>query len=188
MPAAHERRAARRLRHLSTTLCPLDRRGAAGCWHCAAAATAHPEAAAAASSATGGSGPALEVRPARPEELPRAVEIVNEAFAAAYAHVRTYETYESRTTAEPRTTIERLRASLESGGADCVELVCVEAASGVIVGAIMAAISSNDFATMSRPDTHSFGSLAVALSAQRRGIGERLVAAAEQHARACGKT
>jgi GNAT superfamily N-acetyltransferase len=130
----------------------------------------------AASSSSGG----CMVRQAAEHELPRALEVVNEAMAGAYALVRAPD-------APPRTTVERMRHQMPEGDTECVVLVCVDSESSAICGTIMTTLHHHDFATAGRPDTDSFGSLGVAVSAQGRGVGRLLVEAAESRARRRGK-
>ena len=51
--------------------------------------------------------PPFAVRLATEEELPRAVDIVNEAFAAAYSHVR------PPNAPPPRTTLEKVSIAMQ---------------------------------------------------------------------------
>eukprot|EP00729_Bicosta_minor_P001422 gene1422-15844_t len=97
--------------------------------------------------------PPFAVRLATEEELPRAVDIVNEAFAAAYSHVR------PPNAPPPRTTLEKVSIAMQQ----------------------------YDFESAGRSDTSSFGSLAVALDCQGRGVGRMLVEAAEAIAKSNGK-
>eukprot|EP01044_Picomonas_judraskeda_P017599 COSAG03_NODE_3339_length_2070_cov_19.759513_3_plen_198_part_00 len=120
------------------------------------------------------------VRQAEEHELPRTLEVVNEAMAGAYARVRAAD-------APPRTTMERMRRQMPEGDTDCVVLVCVDSESGAICGTVMTTLHHHDFASAGRSDTDSFGSLGVAVAAQGRGIGRLLVEAAEARARQRGK-
>ena len=122
----------------------------------------------------------LTIRAAERSDYERIVEIVNDAFAHWSEH-RLEPEY-------ARVSVPELIEELEQGGELSELLVCVDD-EGTLLGSVLLNqwYAAEDFASAGRPDTESFGQLAVATAAQGRGVGAALVRAAEERARARGK-
>lgn len=142
---------------------------------CIAALVPAPTAAAAAGE--------LTVRVAEPGEYVQIAEVVNEAFGHWAAHYIDWS---------GRVTVDELLEEVTRGrelGYDSELLVCVDS-SGGLCGTVLLNqwYAAEDFPSAGRPDTDSFGQLAVSASARRKGVGQELVAAAEARAMARGKS
>jgi ribosomal protein S18 acetylase RimI-like enzyme len=135
----------------------------------------------------------LTIRLATEHELPRVVEIVNNAFDAAYEHVRSPRSVLSTSIPPPlppatapltptptRTTLAKVHDCMQQHG--CIAFVCVESitvgnmvdgfrSEQQILGTVLTPSHHLDFESAGRADTESFGSLAVDPARQGRGIG-----------------
>lgn len=126
------------------------------------------------------------VREADPTEYDHIVVVVNSAFSHWASH------RDAQDGEWQRVSVEKLHDELVRGqklGLDSELLVCVDVESGTIYGTVLANqwYAAEDFASAGRPDTESFGQLAVVPEAQGHGIGQLLVRACEQRARDRGK-
>lgn len=144
----------------------------------------------AASAATAGGREQLEkrftVREADPSEYDRVVAIVNSAFSHWASHY-----VDAQDGHWQRLSVEKLREELVQGrelGLDSELLVCVDVL-GEVHGTVLTNqwYAAEDFASAGRPDTASFGQLAVVPEAQGHGIGPMLVRACEERARSRDK-
>ena len=128
--------------------------------------------------------PGLAVRAAREDEYVRIAQIVNEAFSG--------EPYRNKEGLGPRTAPDGsgLRKSLVKGKGESELLVAADDDEAVIYGTLLLNqwYAAEDFPSVSRADTDTFGQLAVAKEARRLGVGRLLVLAAEERAIAQGKT
>lgn len=118
----------------------------------------------------GGTGgiPAALVEEARPEEYAR----VGEVAASGYEAEGEYATM--------------LRDVAARAAAGCTILVARESDAGRLLGTITLAPYGSPWAEISRDGEIELRMLAVLRSARGRGVGEALMHAAEQHARAAG--
>lgn len=126
------------------------------------------------------------VREAEPSEYDRVVVIVNSAFGHWASHYT-----DAQDGHWHRLSVDKLREELVQGrelGLDSELLVCVDA-QGNVYGTVLTNqwYAAEDFASAGRPDTASFGQLAVVPQAQGHGVGAMLVRACENRARARGK-
>ena len=123
------------------------------------------------------------VREAEPSEYDRVVVVVNSAFGHWASHYTDAHWQ--------RLSVDKLREELVQGrelGLASELLVCVDA-QGNVYGTVLTNqwYAAEDFASAGRPDTASFGQLAVVPQAQGHGVGAMLVRACENRARARGK-
>jgi ribosomal protein S18 acetylase RimI-like enzyme len=118
------------------------------------------------------SGPdVLVVRPAHPAEWPRAAALCVAAYEAAGQ-------------LDPGSTYHRVLADVPGRALDSLVLVAVR--DGEIVGTVTICSPGSTSREIGGPDEVEFRFLAVDPSAWRSGVGEALVAAVEEHARAEG--
>lgn len=126
------------------------------------------------------------VREAGQSEYDRVVVIVNMAFRHWAKHY-----VDAQDGHWQRLTVESLRKEIVQGrelGLESELLVCVDE-QGEVHGTVLTNqwYAAEDFISAGRPDTESFGQLAVVPEAQGHGIGAMLVRACEERARCRGK-
>ena len=118
------------------------------------------------------------IRKATNAELPHVVEIINNSFQAAYSHVR------SSSLPPPRTTLEKIKYAMDVQGSEVLVCTILDK----ICGTVLTPSHHHDFESAALSNTSSFGSLAVDIEQQRKGIGSLLVKECEKKAIANGKT